>query len=68
MIQVAEYCYHRFVLQFGMEDEEGQGLVEYGLLLGLLVIGAIAAVVALGPRITGLWTSIQNSGIPGAGG
>ncbi|HEU5431421.1 MAG TPA: hypothetical protein VFU81_07150 [Thermomicrobiales bacterium] len=63
MIQVAEYFYHRFVLQFGMEDEEGQGLVEYGLLLGLLVIGAIGAVVLLGPRITTMWNNI-NAGIP----
>ena len=63
MLQVAEQFYHRYVLQFGMEDEEGQGLVEYGLLLGLLVIGAIAAVALLGPRITTMWNGI-NAAVP----
>jgi pilus assembly protein Flp/PilA len=63
MLQVAEQFYHRYVLQFGMEDEEGQGVVEYGLLLGLLVIGAIAIIVLLGPKITSMWTNI-NGAVP----
>ncbi|NCC75302.1 MAG: Flp family type IVb pilin [Clostridia bacterium] len=32
-------------------DEDGQGMVEYGLLVGLIAIVVIAALVLLGPKI-----------------
>lgn len=41
-----------------LKNEEGQGMVEYGLILGLIAIVVIVALVALGPKIRDLF---QNS-------
>lgn len=35
--------------------ERGQGLVEYGLIIGLIAIIVIAVIVALGPQIKEIW-------------
>jgi pilus assembly protein Flp/PilA len=43
------------------EDEEGQTLVEYGLLLALIAIVVIAALVILGPIVSGIFTEVGNS-------
>jgi pilus assembly protein Flp/PilA len=43
------------------EDEEGQTLVEYGLLLALIAIVVIAALVILGPLVSGIFTTVGNS-------
>ncbi|MHB1315744.1 MAG: Flp family type IVb pilin [Christensenellales bacterium] len=45
------------------KDENGQGMVEYGLILGLVAVAAIAALIILGPKITGIFDS-ANSKIP----
>lgn len=36
----------------GLSDEEGQGLIEYVLIAGLISIAAIATIVLVGPEIT----------------
>jgi len=36
-------------------DENGQGMVEYGLILALVAVAAIAALKLLGPKISGLF-------------
>ena len=41
-------------------DEKGQGMTEYGLVLGIVGIGAIVALVALKDQITGLIESITT--------
>ena len=46
-----------------IKDENGQGMVEYGLILGLIAVAAIAALIILGPKITGVFDS-ANSKIP----
>ena len=33
------------------KEEEGQGMTEYGLILGLVALGAVAALVLLGGEI-----------------
>jgi pilus assembly protein Flp/PilA len=38
-----------------IRDENGQGMVEYGLILGLIAVAAIAAIVLLGPKIKGFF-------------
>ena len=48
-----------------LADENGQGMVEYGLILGLIAVAAIAALIILGPKITGIFDS-ANEKIPEA--
>ena len=42
-------------------DEEGQALAEYGLILGLIAVVAIAALTLLGAAITGQLGSITGA-------
>lgn len=37
------------------KNEDGQGMVEYGLILGLIAIAAVAAIALLGPKIRDLF-------------
>lgn len=41
-------------------DEEGQGMVEYGLLLALIAVVVIAALVALGPKVAGIFEEVEG--------
>lgn len=41
-------------------DEEGQGMVEYGLIIALVSIAAITALLALGPKIAGVFERITS--------
>lgn len=34
-----------------LANEDGQGMVEYGLILGLIAIVAVGALILLGPKI-----------------
>jgi pilus assembly protein Flp/PilA len=43
------------------DDEEGQTLVEYGLLLALIAIVVIAALLILGPIVSGIFTTVGDS-------
>jgi len=49
------------LLAFLRRDEEGQTLVEYGLLLALIAIVVIAALIILGPTVSGIFTSVNDS-------
>ena len=49
----------RFVARF--EREEGQALAEYGLILALIAVIAIATLTALGLAISGTLGSITGS-------
>jgi len=42
-------------------DDNGQGLAEYGLILGLIAVVCIVAVTLLGTQIKGLLTNAGNS-------
>lgn len=44
-----------------LESRKGQGMVEYGLLLSLISVGAIAVLVLLGPRVTAAFQSVLNA-------
>ncbi len=41
-------------------DDDGEDLVEYGLLAALIAVVTIAAVTAAGQRIAVLWQAIAN--------
>lgn len=43
-----------------LKDEDGQGMVEYGLIIGLIAIVVIVALVALGPKIRDIFTNASN--------
>jgi pilus assembly protein Flp/PilA len=42
-------------------DEQGQGLAEYGLILGLIAVICVVAVVALQVQITAVLTKVANA-------
>jgi pilus assembly protein Flp/PilA len=43
------------------DDEEGQTLVEYGLLLALIAIVVIAALIILGPIVSGIFEEVGDT-------
>jgi pilus assembly protein Flp/PilA len=44
-----------------MEDDEGQGLTEYALILALIAIAAIAALTLLSGKVTNALSTVGNS-------
>ena len=47
--------------RFRREDEEGQTLVEYGLLLALIAIIVIIALIFLGPIVSRIFQNVGTS-------
>ncbi len=43
-----------------LKDENGQGMVEYGLVLGAIAVGVVAALLMLGPKILSLFAKVQE--------
>lgn len=43
------------------KDEDGQGMVEYGLIIGLIAIVVIVALAMLGPRVANMFTTASNA-------
>lgn len=43
-----------------VRDESGTETLEWGLVCGLLVIGAIAAIGLIGPKVTSMWNNVNN--------
>ena len=41
------------------KNDEGQGMVEYGLILGLVAVGAIAILTAMGGSLGSILTEIR---------
>ncbi|MBQ2848130.1 MAG: Flp family type IVb pilin [Clostridia bacterium] len=58
------------MLKKWLHDEEGQGMVEYGLIIGLIAIVVIGALALLGPKIEEIFNEvneeIDNAGAAGA--
>ena len=44
-----------------LKDENGQGMVEYGLIIALISIAAIAALRLMGPKISAFFTQANNA-------
>jgi len=44
-----------------VDNEEGQGMVEYALLIGLIAIVVIAVLILLGPAIAAKFQEIINN-------
>lgn len=47
--------------RFHREDEEGQTLVEYGLLLALIAIIVIVALLFLGPIVSQIFSNVAEN-------
>jgi Flp pilus assembly pilin Flp len=52
---MVDFLFRRFV---DIDNEEGQGLAEYALILALIAIVAIFALIFLGDQIAGILSSI----------
>lgn len=44
-----------------LRDEEGQAMVEYGLIIALIAIVVIAALLVLGPKIRDLFYDVDST-------
>jgi pilus assembly protein Flp/PilA len=42
-------------------DEDGQDMVEYALIMGLISIIAVVAVTATGVSVRTIWTNVQTA-------
>ena len=49
----------QFVSRF-VRDEQGQDLIEYGLLIGIITIGAVTAISSIGPKVAGYFTTLDG--------
>jgi pilus assembly protein Flp/PilA len=49
-----------FMVSF-MRDEQGQDLIEYALLAGLISVICIAAITAAGSKVSVLWGKVSAS-------
>ena len=52
---------HQFLSSFRKDDEEGQGLAEYALILALIAIVAIIALIFLGGQVSQILSNVGNS-------
>jgi pilus assembly protein Flp/PilA len=52
-----------------VREDEGQDLIEYGLLAGLITTAVVAAITAIGTRVLQLFTDLQGAveSAPGGG-
>ena len=50
-----------FLSKFRKDDEEGQTLVEYGLLLALIAIIVIVALIFLGPIVSQIFQNVGTN-------
>ena len=44
-----------------LRDEQGGEVIEYALVLGLIVVAAIAIIGAVGTKVLARWTSVNSS-------
>lgn len=44
-----------------VQEEEGQGVVEYALIVGLISIAAIALMPSIGTKVTAIFQSILDA-------
>ncbi len=66
MLPVIQLYISNFVSKFRNDDEEGQTLVEYGLLLALIAIIVIVALLFLGPIVSRIFQNVGTN-LNGAG-
>jgi len=55
----------RLVMGF-LKDESGTETLEWGLVCGLIVVGAITAIALIGPKVKDMWNDVNNEIQPAA--
>jgi Flp pilus assembly pilin Flp len=48
------------VLQQLLRQREGQDLIEYGLLLGIITVASVLAIASIGTKVTAYLTSLNG--------
>ena len=43
-----------------VRDEQGTETLEWGLVCGLIVVGAITVIALIGPKVTNMWNDVNN--------
>ena len=43
-----------------VQEESGQDLIEYGLLIAIITTAAITAIQAIGPKVGGYYTNLNT--------
>ncbi len=61
MLSIVTGYISTFLAKFHKDDEEGQTLVEYGLLLALIAIIVIVALLFLGPIVSRIFQNVGTS-------
>ena len=49
----------KLLIQF-LKDERGTETLEWGLVCGLIVVGAITAIALIGPKVSDIWNDVNN--------
>ena len=44
-----------------VKDEQGGEVLEYALIAGLIIVGAIALIASVGDKVLARWTSLNTS-------
>ena len=44
-----------------IRDEQGGEVLEYALIAGLIIVGAIALITSVGGKVVARWTSLDGS-------
>ena len=61
MLTIVSSYISTLLARFQSDDEEGQTLVEYGLLLALIAIIVIVALLFLGPLVSGIFQNVGSN-------
>ena len=61
MLPVVQSYISNLLAKFRSDDEEGQTLVEYGLLLALIAIIVIVALLFLGPIVSQIFQNVGDN-------
>jgi pilus assembly protein Flp/PilA len=43
-----------------VREDEGQDLIEYGLLVGIITVASIAAIKLIGPKVSAYFTTLNG--------
>jgi len=44
-----------------VHEDEGQDLIEYGLLIGIITVGVMLAISSIGSKVSGYFQTLDNN-------